>query len=319
MQDKQYFFFINQRGGKVPFKHMLVWSYLLSLYGLNRTTNRTSIAKALHLNRQTLNSILDKLVKLGLLDGDTMAPQQPSERQAAGFYLIKNNGLPWYKQFGYFKLLLPADNRISMAEAAVWSKIHNLNGYRMSLSILARELGLSRATVARSLATLRRIGLVNANRKAVYDPSYWLDTPKQETTVKKPSLLDTILSWYPQPFGNYYHDDTADERKVFAIRIRRVTKKLKDFGYGGNLRRKFWRNTWDKLADPKLFEIYLIHAATVIKMAEDKHRQQHNGSPTYSFVRKISEAALFGLRAARDPINWEPVADRIIYGGGCSI
>ena len=322
-ENKQYFFFINQRGGNLPFKQILVWSYCISLLGLNRTTNRSQIAKVLHLNRQTLNAVLAKLVKTGLLDRDTKAPQKPTEQQAAWFYPIRNSSLPWYKQFGYFKLLLPADDRtdrISMTEAAVWSKIRNLNGHRMSLTILARELGLARATVARSLATLRRIGLVNANRQAVYDPSYWLDIPKAEPkATKKPSLIESILSWYPQPFGSYYHSDTPDDRKVFAIRIRRVTKLLKEFGYGGNLRRKFWRHIWDKFSNPKLFEMYLIHAATVINFAADKHREQHGGNPAYPFVRKITETAIFDLRSARDPHNWEPLRDRIIYGEGCSI
>jgi DNA-binding MarR family transcriptional regulator len=321
MRDKQYFFFINQRGGRVPFKQILVWSYCISLYGLNRTTNRTKIARTLHLNRQTLNAILAKLVETGLLNGNTLAPQEPSQQQAAWFYRIRDNGLPWYKQFGYFKLLLPADDRISMAEAAVWAKIRNLDGHRMSLSILARELGLARATVVRSLATLRRIGLVTAERKAIYDPSYWLDAVKSDPmNARKPGVVDTILSWYPaQPFGSYYHDDTADDRDVFAKRIRRVTRQLKEFGYGGNLRRKFWRHLWDKLADPKLFEMYLIHASAVINMAAVKHRERHGGNPAYSFVRKISETALYDLRSAPDPYNWEPVLERIIYGEGCSI
>ena len=319
MREKQYFFFINQRGGQVPFKQMLVWSYCLSLYGQNRTTNRTSIAKTLHLNRQTLNAILAKLVKTGLLNGETMAPQEPSQQQAAWFYPIRDNGLPWYKQFGYFKLLLSADDRISVTEAAVWSKLHNLNGRHMSLSILGRELGLARATVARSLVTLRRSGLVNAKRQAIYDPSYWLDAVKSEPKAKQPGVVDAILSWYPEPFGSYFHDDEPLDRAVFAKRIRRVTKLLKEFGYGGNLRRKFWRHTWDKLADPKLFEMYLMHAAAVINMAADKHRERHGGNPTYSFVRKISETAMYDLRSAHDPYNWEPLRDRIIYGEGCSI
>jgi hypothetical protein len=65
--------------------------------------------------------------------------------------------------------------------------------------------------------------------------------------------------------------------------------------------------------------MYLMHAAAVINFAADKHREGHGGHPTYSYVRRISEAALFDLRAARDPYNWEPLRDRIIYGEGCSV
>ena len=323
MQDKekQYFFFINQRGGQLAFKEILVWSYCISLHGLNRTTTKSEISKILHMNRQTLNTILEKLVEIGLLNGDTMAPQKPSEQQAGWFYPIKDNGLPWYKQFGYFKLLLPGDKRLSMTEAAVFSKLCNLKGRRMSLRILARELGLARATVARSIATLKGLGLVTGSRKAIYDSSYWLDRPKVDAKAKKPTLLQTILSWYPatKPFGNYYHADTPDDRKVFAIRIRGATALLKDFGCGGNLRRKFWRNLWDKSNNPELFEIFLVHATTVIKMAVEKHQERHGGSPNYSFAKKICETALFDLAASRDPINWEPVRERLFYGEACSV
>lgn len=318
MRDKQYFFFINQRGGQLSFKELLVWSYFISLHGLNRTTSKSEISKTLHLNRQTLNAVLDKLVKRGLLDGTALI--KPGEKQAAWFYPIKDNGLPWYKQLGYFKLLLPGDGRLGMTEAAVWSKLYNLKGHHMSLRILAREMGLSRATVARSIATLRGFGLVIGSRKAIYDPSFWLERAKVDAKAKKPGVVDTILSWYPvQSFGSYYLADTPTDRKVFAIRVRRVTGRLKEFGYGGNLRRKFWRHLWERLADPKLFEMYMAHAATVINMAADKHRERHGGYPTYSYVRKISEAAMYDLRSTRDPYNWEPLRDRIIYGEGCLV
>jgi hypothetical protein len=65
--------------------------------------------------------------------------------------------------------------------------------------------------------------------------------------------------------------------------------------------------------------MYLIHAAAVINVAAEKHRERHGGNPAYSFVKKISETALFDLRDARDPINWEPVRERLLYGEDCSV
>jgi len=317
-KDKRYFFFINRRSGPLDFKGIVVWSYCLSLHGLDRTTTKSEISKTLHLNRQTLNAVLGKLVEYGLLDAKTKAPLKPSEKQAGWFHPIRDNGLPWHKQFGYFKLLLPADKRISMTDAAVWSKLRNLKGRRMSLRILAWELGLGRATVARSITTLRGHGLVTGHRKAVYDPAFWLDKPSMEANAKKPTLCETILSWYPKPFGSYYHDDTPLDRAVFKKRIGWVTKLLKDFGLGSNYQRKYFRNLWEKSNNPELFENFLVHARTVINMAVEKHQERHGGSPTYSFVKKICEAALFDLGASPDPINWEPVRERILFGESCS-
>ena len=320
MRDKQYFFHINQRGGQIRFKEILVWSYLIGLYATNRTTTVTEISEVLHMNRQTLRAVLDRLVELGLLEANSMVPKPPSPQQTAWFYPIRNNSLPWHKQFGYFKCLFPADKRLSMADAAVWSKIHNLKNHPMTIGILARELGLARATVVRSLATLRTLGLVSG-RTAVYNPAFWLDLPKAESEVKKPTLVATIKSWYPEskPFASYYYDNSPTDRKVFAIRIKRVTNLLKEFAFGRNLRKKFWRNLWDKSKNPELFEMFLIHATAVINIAAEKHRSQHGGSPTYSFVRRITEMALFDLAASRDWHNWEPVRERLIYGKACSV